>query len=137
MEKEHVPFDIAKALKELGFDEPCGGRFHNKRYEKNVLGNWYKHNSDEVAKKFLSAPLWQQAFAWFRNNHGIIGSTRSIRNFEVQDKYVWYYDSSIKIIGDEGMYERDHFPRIQLYRTFEEAQEACLRKMIEIVSDEE
>lgn len=61
-----VTYDVAVLLWEFEFDEPCQAKFNKKKFQKNVLGDWYRHNSDEISEKFLAAPLHQQVQEWFR-----------------------------------------------------------------------
>ena len=104
MNKEFVPYDIALALKELGFDERCLGYYYNYK------GDWrleYEDASDYGEyDEIVNAPLYQQAFRWFREKY--------------KQSHIWMMDDLL----DTGEY------------TFEEAQDACLRKLIEIVKDE-
>lgn len=62
---QFVSCKIAEELKNLGFNEPCIARFNNGQFQMNKLGNWYKHNSGEIEKHYISAPLWQQVINWF------------------------------------------------------------------------
>ena len=59
MEKEFVTYEQALALKELGFDEPCFGYY-------DEGGNLYTEMVE-----VLKAPLYQQAFRWFREKYGL------------------------------------------------------------------
>jgi hypothetical protein len=82
MNKEFIPYEQALELKELGFDEPCGAF-----YDKD-LGSIYQHyaefdiSNDDVYyndyKLECTAPLYQQAFRWFREKHGWIGGVRNL-----------------------------------------------------------
>jgi hypothetical protein len=72
MKDQFVTFEIAKELKELGFDEPCLARFNKSKFQMNRLRDWYKHNSGEIDKIYLSAPLWQQVINWFREKYKLI-----------------------------------------------------------------
>lgn len=109
MNKLFVPYEIAKALKEKGFDEPC-------------LSYWYTTNSvdPKIRVKDMSydgyinepdqhttAPLYQQVFDWFRENHKIHigiglyydGFDVDVRNFnndtsfETHHKVLEYYEA--------------------------------------------
>ena len=63
MEKEFIPYEQALKLKELGFDKECLKRY----YEKELVGNGgYFPNS-------IKAPLYQQAFRWFREKYRLDG----------------------------------------------------------------
>jgi hypothetical protein len=65
MEKEFVPYNEALALKELGFDEPCFGKFYHNHLE--IGGSWLnsEFNKDKTdGNIFTSAPTFSQAFRW-------------------------------------------------------------------------
>jgi hypothetical protein len=109
MEKEFAPYEPSLALKELGFDEPCFGW-----YSKD--GTFYEGKMT-IHQGLLSAPLYSQAFRFFRENHDLyINVTRY--NDEGEDKFLYYIDS--------GDVEEE-------FNTYEEAELACLIKLIEIV----
>lgn len=59
-----VDKSVATKLKELGFDEPCIARFYKGNYCMNMLGNLYNHNSGEISKSYISAPLFTQVQQW-------------------------------------------------------------------------
>ena len=110
MKKEFVPYQEALELKELGFDRTCLAEYCDRVFYlttgRNNLSN----------KTFISAPLYQQAFRWFR------------------EKYGYYYpihrttNNTNQILYSIGPYVGDYF-------TYEEAELACLRKLIEIVKE--
>lgn len=58
MKKEFVTYEQAKALKELGFDNPCLAFYNRSKELVYNLGTP------------LSAPLKQQVFRWFRDKYG-------------------------------------------------------------------
>jgi hypothetical protein len=62
MEAEFIPYEQALALKELGFDEPCLGKFYFNQLE--IGGNWRNNDFKEDPDVFISALLYQQAFRW-------------------------------------------------------------------------
>ena len=62
MNKEFVTYEQAVALKELGFDEPCLGLYHN---DKTLYPTQCKSH-EQFHGQVCSAPLYQQAFRWFR-----------------------------------------------------------------------
>jgi ABC-type glycerol-3-phosphate transport system substrate-binding protein len=70
MEKEFVPYQQALELKELGFDEPCFGKFYHNHLE--IGGSWLNSEFNKDKKDgniFTSAPLYQQVFRWFREKY--------------------------------------------------------------------
>ena len=67
MKKQFVTYDIALAMKELGFDEKCCA-IYRKSHLYPILG-FEKFNS--VKKSVIAAPLWQQCMDWLKEKHGI------------------------------------------------------------------
>jgi hypothetical protein len=69
-----------------------------------------------------SAPIYSQAFRWFREKYGLIGWVEGKRMF------MYRIESSIESDG-----QLDCSP----FRTYEEAELECLEKLIEIVEQKE
>jgi hypothetical protein len=146
MEREFIPYEQALALKELGFDEPCFTKFEdyfnktklhpilatlhlNTPYENEYNGydqkiindsskRWvftgYKNSVKDHNNDILSAPLYQQAFRWFR------------------EKYNLYFPINL---DDCGQYYFEVNKEYDVCRnTYEEAELACLKKLIEIIN---
>lgn len=63
LKREFVSYQQSLDLNELGFDEECFGR-----YVEGELLNYKDHNDDSYhfSCEIISAPLYQQAFRWFR-----------------------------------------------------------------------
>ena len=126
MNKEFTTYTQALALKELGFDEPCFGSY--------VRGNEYKDwtlyfkGGTFFAKdypEFITVPLYQQAFRWFREKHQIEAIVSCI------------YSKTLDISYEERRYHcyivRDGITtKGAKFKTYEEAESACLNKLIEI-----
>lgn len=113
MEKEFIPYELALRLKELGFDEPCFG-FYDNGYLNIVNvrnGNMFKTNNG------CFAPTFSQAFRWFREKYGLGHMINGIG-----------YESFIMNIG--GVL---HIFNAFDFETYEEAELACIDKLIEIV----
>ena len=118
MNKEFIPYEQALELKELGFDEYClafyGGDGDSKVYYnsiRNGSGDYEPYKNSERLKWF-GAPLYQQAFRWFR------------------EKYKFTYSigkTNISVV---------HVPvktfLLQDNATFEDAELATIKKFIEI-----
>jgi len=133
MTKEFIPYEQALELKELGFDEPCikfywtDGIFL-KDYEKPF--NYNKRDN------VISAPLYQQAFRWFREKFNL---KSSIMDF-IDDVTGIEWDYSIAIIGTDIDEKGEYVPLIDYsiddpnrkYGTYEKSELACLIKLIEI-----
>jgi hypothetical protein len=122
MTQEFIPYQQALALKELGFDEPCF-RFQNNISNIIEEKSWLNWNEVE---QFVSFPLYQQAFRWFREKQEIEGFVHK----SIEGNYYFV----IKRIGnnESNMYE---FTKTspKTFDTYEEAELACLKKLIEIV----
>lgn len=137
MKNEFVPYDIALAMKELGFDEPCIASFYNADDSGNEESSsipWMKlefymekkpksnKHWESIGEEVISAPLYQQAFRWFRDNHDLQGS------------YIMFscgkYDSTITSYKETQCL----WSNGPIYETYEEAELACLRKLIEIIN---
>jgi len=117
MNKEFIPYEQALELKELGFDELC--LFY---YTDNEALRIY-HQS-EISEDLIPAPLYQQAFRWFREKYDLHVSFGRLYDTAETKKYV--IDTYNEICSYEVDYSGGH-------STYEEAELACLNKLIEIV----
>ena len=117
MEKEFIPYEESLALKELGFEKPCFGLYW---MDKTILiGDVKNHNSRE---EVISAPLYQQAFRWFRTEHKM--------KFHIHEDQWNHWCTPEILIPETGDYEEI----CDSYETFREAELACLKKLIQIVN---
>jgi|LakMenE01Jun11ns_1017448.scaffolds.fasta_scaffold9867295_3 hypothetical protein len=148
MTQEFIPCEQALALKELGFDEPCLFWYNlsdNKKLATNAQFDSYnpttytntsipKKSSYNEELKSITAPLYQQAFRWFREKHNIQGYIYSstVRGNVEKTKqftgYIWNINGiDIPFLSTDA--------RDELHDTYEEAELACLNKLIEIVKE--
>jgi len=74
MEKQFVTYEIALALKELGFDEECLAYYAKPTTKEDIelfftsgVYGWVKQNNTILQK--CTTPLWQQAIDWFREKY--------------------------------------------------------------------
>ena len=127
-----IPYESALKLKELGFDEPCFGKFYYNQLE--IGGIWTNNDFKEEPDIFISAPLYQQAFRFFREKYNIQGYIYSsaVRGNAEKTKQFTGYIWNINGI-DMPFLSTD--ARDELHDTYEEAELACLQKMIEIVKN--
>jgi hypothetical protein len=117
MTQEFIPYTEALALKELGFNEPCLGAFIGKELKIFSFSNDLKGYTND-ANLIIGAATYQQAFKFFREKYKvspIITCYSELRN-------AWKYH-----IPNEG--------GEQGFNTYEEAELACLIKLIEIVKN--
>ena len=120
-DKEFVPYEQALELKELGFDEPCFA-FYNGKFIQSTEFDFDSYNSINVGPHPL-APTFSQAFRWFREKYDI---PCNLELLEGGWDYVIYMD-----IGIEEEIDLGEGPFI----TYEEAELACLIKLIEIAKE--
>jgi len=119
MKNEFIPYEQTLALKELGFDEPCLGFFRLGFFEiSEIKPRNFSRNSC-----FVSAPLYQQAFRWFREKYKLSGE---IQSYQFKYSYLIIYDT----LGDNTCKKIKYdMP------SYEEAEFECLKKLIEIVKN--
>jgi len=147
MKTEFIPYEQALALKELGFDEPCLAYYDK---DGDLLGdiginedidNLYRNSYFVIYKDFseseYTAPLYQQCFRWFREKYNwqhSIDPTSDQHSFELGYNYwIWNYKT-----GEEYHTMPKNRPTGDWeFETYEEAELACLNKLIEIVKNEQ
>jgi hypothetical protein len=123
MEKEFIPYEQALALKELGFDEPC---FRQWIFSSFGLIPYLSDESLPTSRKMIKAPLWQQAFSWFREKYDLHSHIRESLSFDKILEFV------TQINGTYVNHNIEDKP-INRFETYEEAKIECLKKLIEIV----
>jgi hypothetical protein len=133
MEKEFVNYELSLRMKALGFDEPCFSYYELE----GRLSDTPKESGDDIKYqgdcKFdnhqntyldedesCSAPLYQQAFRWFREKYKL-SPIISQFGYSIEDQF----GQIIHTIPD------DENPLC-----YEEAELACLEKLIEIVENQ-
>ena len=120
MEKEFVPYELALRMKQLGFDEPCLG-FYNKEDRPNLGYCTNSFQDDTTLEIKCTAPLYQQAFRWFREKHELC--------------YFIDFSGDGFCSGWEDLGNNQH--GFENFKTYEEAELACLEKLIETVEIKE
>ena len=126
MNKEFVPYEQALALKELGFDKPCF-RWYDERWGDDLQQDKYNTNKDLFMTDLdCSTPLYQQAFRWLLKHHNLYGVIIPTETMN------WTFKTMTVV---EGIVEVPPYKHVDSndYGTPEEAELACLIKLIEIV----
>jgi hypothetical protein len=116
MENEFVTYKQVLALKELGFDEPCIGYYYNEKIYFDSPGVNLTGPSGEQP-----LPLKQQAFRWFREK------------YKLQAEILWRGDMECFCYKTGKFKYGSHDFSKDDYKTYEEAEQACLDKLIEII----
>jgi hypothetical protein len=129
MEKEFVPCELSVKLKLLGFDEPCLGFYNHQgqlilmaQENESVIAT-YKNSDVKIGMQY-AAPTFSQALRWFRDEYNIYSIVLPS-----------YADS--KVVKDRFFYEVANGKKLkqelEYHVTYEEAELACLIKLIEII----
>ena len=144
MEKEFVPYDESLALKELGFNEKCLAGFYTYVDENLILDKYdyrgkfninYSDKDDYIINTdktyYISAPLYQQAFKWFRDKYGIDSYVEKMigGGSGISEVYIGVIQK-LSLNTDDFSWETP-----SVYDTYEEAELECLKKLIEIVKN--
>lgn len=120
--KEFLPYDLALKMKAIGFDEPCLA-IHSNANPKTGLYTLNKYRLTLIKQgsqkdKGVKAPTWSAVFRWFRDEYGywsyVKEAAKGTCRFYIQKFDVKSFTSEI-------------------YNSYEEAEIACLDKLIEIV----
>jgi len=119
MNKEFIPQEQALALKQLGFDEPCFTWY----WDDIGLFSRLEYDNHNKREHIFSAPTFQQAFRWFREKYGLEGVMQQAKDF------TWYRWEISQYNEDGKKYVADWYE----YKTYEEAELECIKKLIEIV----
>ena len=114
MNKDFVPYELALELKQLGFDEPCFASIDQTDFI-HIKGTEYPIRGAMIYDA-INCPTYSQAFRFFREK---FNCHRTIKI--INEKYVGIaYYSVVNFSIDK-------------FNTYEEAELACLKKLIEIV----
>jgi hypothetical protein len=110
MEKEFVPYEMALAMQKLGYIEDYENGLKNfGMYCEGVFYRLYPNMGNDIPDdvyREVDAPLYQQAFRWFREKYRL--------------SHIWIMDELL----DTGEY------------TYEEAELACLEKLIKTIEEQ-
>ena len=141
MEKEFVTYEQALALKELDYDEPCLAKFIVPgdlvlpgRYENtDVVCATITQN--DICEAHVLAPIKQQVFRWFREKYYLVGEIYTgdmgaiEYSFQIRDLY------SEKYIYDNFQGAGSSY--MGTFNTYEEAENACIDKLIELAKQQD
>lgn len=123
MKKEFIPYEQALKLKELGFDKECLAFYHqDERLEVDSLGIKRNHHRAKIG---VLAPTFSQAFRWFREKYDIYPIIEAKNYFKSPIKWIY---STCNVNGSLEVGINNH-------NTYEEAELACLKKLIELVKN--
>ena len=129
MKTEFCTYEQSLALKELGFNEPFY-TFGNSYYYRNGFFSQANDDALDYFKRFgdevVIAPLKQQAFKFFREKYKLHGSTEPPVSNR-RDSWGCYIQHTVNM--------QCVFQNIG-YITYEEAESACIDKLIELAKEQ-
>lgn len=110
MNKQFVLYELALKLKERGFNEECLAVWDNQTKEL-FMNDTREVNINQIPSIFTLAPLWQQAFDWFREKHNLHLEITLIRDdvysYEIynynDDKWVGYKEVGYHTAKQKGL----------------------------------
>jgi hypothetical protein len=118
MKIEFVTYEQAVELQKVGFDEKCLMLWEHVPYLWTTLVD-PKEFKQVVSERFTSAPLKQQVFRWFREKHNLYHiihcPLKDVANFTIY-----------------GFESGSFYSDVEL-TSYEEAEVACIDKLIELV----
>ena len=131
IESNFVPYQIAVDMKSIGFDEPCFAFYGLSRddYKTIRLSIFQNLKTDYLPDIHhldvtCDAPLYQQALRWFREKYGL--HYIICKNIQM-DGYGYR-----EVILTSYMEENEN----TIFKTYEEAEVECLKKLIEIAKEQ-
>ena len=133
-DKEFVPYQPSLDMKELGFDEPCV--YYVDKNNESYIYNFETHPDEFIewcGVNVIPTPTFSQAFRWFRKKHNLHAEPYTADMgaieycFQIRDLYSerYIYDN---FVGAGSSY-------MGTFNTPEEAELACLIKLIELVKN--
>lgn len=136
MESLFCPYEPALRLKALGFNEPCFGYYNKCVLSIEIIksGKIFTNEDSIYFDKDSSclASTFSQAFRWFRAKYSICVEIHETTDWE-EDNESWSFVIFKYRLGDnDGM-----ISSTVDYDTYEEAELACLEKLIEIVESKQ
>jgi hypothetical protein len=120
--EDYVSFEVAKLLKDKGFDEKCNSYFISNN-EIALIANKRDFNKHGI---YLSAPTLQRVMKWLRKVHNIyIDISPTYSEEEKTIHFIWQiFDSNYDGVGDcEIFYDKYEI-------ACEEAIKYCLENLI-------
>jgi hypothetical protein len=139
MEKEFVPYELALRMKQLGFDGSCfaiWSGFDEQNFSITdtirLYSSGFRINGTQSSKFYINdfnslrvaAPTFSQAFRWFREKYDL---------HHVIHQFTFKKGTDEEYLAEVGKAD-DTFSEC---RTYEDAEVACLEKLIEIIEEKQ
>lgn len=122
MNKEFIPYEQALELKELGFEEPCFGVYVENEL---FIVSTERPSIQSHSLYQCLAPLHQQVFRWFREKYNTTHEILRKEDNNHKEFMAWVYIEGARIEVVSYWFST----------SYEEAELACVKKLIEIVKN--
>lgn len=151
MKEQFVTYEIALALKELGFDEPCLTTFDEDGRLQSIYNIDESSTYDEefmddtpdklycskrsVYSDYAIAPLWQQVEDWLREKHSLFIEIELTDNTCEKHYQYCVVDSKNREYHDEDMIDQAtrRYNFKDKYEAYSKAREAAVLMAIELL----
>lgn len=123
MKEDYVSYEVAKLLKEKGFDWECNQIYFSDNPSIYLGYKNINHNEDVTT---ISAPTHQMAMRWLREVHKIIISFNASFFNSIEQHFDW----NIRINSLKYLDDKEHFDPIYINtksEVFEEAVEDAIK----------
>jgi hypothetical protein len=127
LQKDFLPYELSLKMKQLGFDEPCLAKYITSDL---VVKGCYKDShiihalfeENEICEAHILVPTFSQTFRWFREKYNLKGHVEPVEYLDgTPDTYHWSIFNNCNSGNDQ--------------LTHEEAELACLVKLIDIIKN--
>ena len=133
MEEFFLNRELSIELKNLGLNEPCFAFYEGEVLNKSMVDKKIQEENNED-NYFVLAPTTSQALSFFRKKYGLythIAPEFYTTQINFNWQILWYIPKQLwtrfRVSGGTFMYgDNGEYP------TYEEAEIACIKKMIEI-----
>jgi hypothetical protein len=136
IEKEFVPLKESSDLKKIGFDEPCfkyiyigSLAINTDLYLEVEPSKARNYNADILS---ISQPTFSQAFRWFREKYWYTALILC-DSFQIVKQLSTSKTQDFKTGEFLPIYITQTYHKEEGFKSYEEAELACLRKLIEII----
>ena len=127
IKEDYVSFEIAKLLKEKGFNEPCWCYWNFSQEEYPTFLQYRHRNSDDDLEEKPTAPTFQMAMKWLREVHKIFIEISVSIDFNGKYHYSYF------ILNRECKYIRKGYADFDW--NYEQACEAAIKYCLENIID--
>ena len=118
----YVSFEVAKLLKEKGFDWRCVGYYVDDEPD-NIKYSYLRETNSDWESRCCSAPTQQMTMKWLRETHDLIIYIKLVNDGDI------YYDAWGFTIYNK--FTKEYLKSSKLWFKYEEACEAALKYSLE------